>query len=178
MVPCEDLFYDPCSIKGGARRSLVSSTDSLIYPPSPNFSLLCGAFGAGDCGPGAVVVVFTLMCELFPKVFDSKKVPKYAIVVRCLLTALLVHSTLFESHFKSTDSLLDAPRRGTLFSGILHSTRCKSNLAEVSDTVAWRERLALLVCPGEGSRGPDDRRRAEQRLRVWFSLDVVRILVE
>jgi len=117
MIPCEDLFYDPCSVKGGARRSLVSSTDSLIYPPSPNYSLLCGAFGAGDCGPGAVVVVVTLMCELFPKFFDMKKVPKYAIEVRCLLSVLLVHSTLFESLFKSTDSLLDAPRRGTLFSG-------------------------------------------------------------
>ena len=175
--PGTTLRYDPCSVRGGARRSLVSSTDSLTYPPSPNYSLLSGAFGAGDCGPGAVVVVVTLMCELFPTVFDVAKVPKYAIEVRCLLAVLLVNSTLFESHFQSADSSLVAPRPGTLFSGILHSARFQPNLAEVSDSVAWRKRLALMVCPGEGTRGPDGRRGMDSRLIVWFTLDVVFILV-
>ena len=174
---CVSVSYDPCSIRGGARRSLVPFPSSLLYPPSPNYSLLGGAFVAGDCGPGAVVVVVTLMCELFPQSFDITKAPKYAIEIRCLLAGLLMNSTLFDSHFQSVDPVLTIPQQGTLFSGILQRDLFQRSLVEESDTVAWKRRLALLVCPGEGTLTPDGRRGVDMRLIVWFTLDVVYLLV-
>jgi len=174
---CEVPSYDPCSIRGGARRSLVQSCVSLVYPPSPNYSILGGAFVVGDCGPGAVIAVVSLMCDLFPTFFDVTKTPKYAVEVRCLLAVLLTRSALFESHFESSDELLSTPRSGTLFSGIFHRCLFHRNMDDGYDSVSWRRRLALSVCPGEGSLVANGRRCVDMRHIVWFTLDVVYILV-
>ena len=178
LFVCTCMNYDPCSIRGGARLSVVSSSDSLLYPPSPNYSLLEGSFASGDCGPGAVVAVVTLMCELFPDYFDINKAPKYAIEVRCLLSVLLTTTTLFESHFESTDTLFSAPRPGTLFSGISQRHLFHRGVYSDDNGVSWRKRLALSVCLGEGTRVLNGRRCMDMRYIVWFTLDVVYILVD
>lgn len=172
------LPYNPCVIRGGARRSAVQWSRSLIYPPSPNYSLLGNAFVAGDCGPGAVVVAVSLMCSLFPEYFDRTKAPTYAVEVRCLLAVLLSDSTLFDSHFASDNSLYANPPHGSLFCGVLHRPYFYRNFATDSDRDAWRKRLALLVCPGEGTLIPDGRRCVDLRFIVWFTLDVVYTLVD
>ena len=172
------VHYDPCSIRGGARLSVMPLHDSLVYPPSPNYSLLEGSFVSGDCGPGAVVVVVTLMCELFPNHFEITKAPKYAVEVRCLLAVLLMTSTMFESHFETTDLLYSTPRPGTLFSGFSHGILFYRNIIEDTDSIAWRRRLALSVCSGEGSLLPNGRRCVDESSIVWFTLDVVYSLVD
>jgi len=169
------LRYDPCGIRGGARRSLLPFSGSLVYPPSPYYSLLGGAFTAGDCGPGAVIVVVRLMCQLFPSHFDVTKAPIFVVEVRCLLAVLLVTSTLFDSHFLSVDDFMSTPRDGTLFSGFFQRSLFHR---DSGDNLAWRKRLALSVCPGEGTLAREGRRCVDVRHIVWFTMDVVCILVE
>ena len=173
------ITYQPCYIRGGSNEGLVRQPAIfLTYPPSPNYSLLNNAFTAGDCGPGAVVVVVKLMCDLFPSYFDIEKVPKYAAEVRCLLSVLLVSCHEFDVHFESIDPLVATPHPGTLFCGVLQQLRFRKNRYEKTDSVAWRKRLAFAVCFGEGTRVSDGRRCRDSRQVIWFTLDVVMFLVQ
>ena len=162
-------------MRGGSGRKL-GVDKSLIFPPSPNFSLLCNASASGDCGPGAVIVVVQLMCKLFPLHFDATRAPNFAIEVRCLLAVLIVNTSLFDVHFDSMDSLNGAPCPGTLFSGELHAQLFELLESEVRNSVAWKTRLALSLCVGEGTRAPHGRGGIDARHIVWFTMDVVLIL--
>ena len=164
-------------MRGGSGRKL-GVDKSLIFPPSPNFSLLCNASASGDCGPGAVIVVVQLMCKLFPLHFDATRAPNFAIEVRCLLAVLIVNTSLFDVHFDSMDSLNGAPCPGTLFSGELHAQLFELLESEVRNSVAWKTRLALSLCVGEGTRAPHGRGGIDARHIVWFTMDVVLILIK
>jgi len=134
VLPSGVTRYDPCSIGGETHRSLMSFNRSLVFPPTPNYSILHEAFVAGDCGPGAVVAVVTLMCEFFPKLFELSKVPRYAIVVRCLLAELLLATQLFDLHFEPAELLFTKPHQETLFSGILHHVQFERTLRSL---IVW-----------------------------------------